>query len=238
MSIGKVYLIPSTLGSEQTFHIIPQEVASFVTKLRCFAVENIKTTRQYLRKLDREFPIDDSLFFVLNKKSAREDLYPILEELKKGIDVGIISEAGCPGIADPGATLVALAHQNGIHVHPFVGPSSILLTLISSGFNGQSFSFHGYLPKERKDRIHKLKELELDTQKTGRTNLFMETPFRNDNLIEDMLNELKDETLLCIGSDLTNLKERVQTMTIGVWRENAYSLNKIPAIFAIGKYQI
>lgn len=162
---------------------------------------------------------------------------PIINELEKGTNVGIISEAGCPGIADPGASLVAVAHERNIHVHPFVGPSSILLTLISSGFNGQEFSFHGYLPKDRKDRIQKFKELELNTQRTGKTHLFMETPFRNDNLIEDLLNELKDDTLLCIGSDLTNPKERIETMTVSKWKEFAYSLNKIPAIFAIGKFQ-
>lgn len=237
MAKGKLYLIPMTLGSETTGHIIPTEVAQLAVNMRCFAVENLKTTRQYLRKLNREFPIDDSRFYIVNKKSKPEELMPILKELQEGNDVGIISEAGCPGIADPGANLVALAHQYGIHVHPLVGPSSILLTLIASGFNGQSFSFHGYLPKERKDRIRKIKELELDTTRTGNTHLFMETPFRNDNMIEDLLNELKDDTLLCIGSDLTNPKERIQTMSVSEWRGNAYSLNKIPAIFAIGKFQ-
>lgn len=237
MAKGKLYLVPMTLGSETTGHILPMEVAQSVIGLRCFAVENIKTSRQYLRKLDRSFPIDDSRFYLLNKKSKPEEIMPILRELENGNNVGIISEAGCPGIADPGANLVAIAHQHGIHVHPFVGPSSILLTLISSGFNGQVFSFHGYLPKERKERIRKLKELELDTSRTGATHLFMETPFRNDNMIEDLLNELKNDTLLCIASDLTNPKERIQTMMITEWRENAYSLNKVPAIFAIGKFQ-
>lgn len=237
MAKGKIYLVPMTLGSETTQHIIPSEVATLAINLRCFAVENIKTTRQYLRKLNREFPIDDSRFYIVNKRSKPEELFPIIRELNNGNDVGIISEAGCPGIADPGANLVALAHENGIHVHPLVGPSSILLTLIASGFNGQSFSFHGYLPKERKERIRKIKELELDTSHFGNTHLFMETPFRNDNMIEDLLNELKDDTLLCIASDLTNPKERIQTMRVVDWRENAYSLNKIPAIFAIGKFQ-
>lgn len=238
MAKGKLYLIPTTLGSETTQHVIPAEVAAFAIQLRHFAVEEIKTARRYLRKLDREFPIDDSQFFVINKRSILEEVMPIIKVLESGVDVGIISEAGCPGIADPGAELVAVAHQHGIHVHPFVGPSSILLTLISSGFNGQEFAFHGYLPKERKERIKKIKDLEFNSNKFGITNLFMETPFRNNNMIEDLLNELKDDSLLCIGSDLTNYNERVQTMTVAEWREKAYNLDKIPAIYALGKFAI
>lgn len=236
MAKGKLYLIPTTLGSETTQHIIPAEVAQLAIRLRSFAVEDIKSVRRYLRKLDREFPIDDSRFFVINKRSTVEDIMPLIRILLSGEDVGVISEAGCPGIADPGAELVAVAHQHEIHVHPLVGPSSILLTLIASGFNGQQFAFHGYLPKERKERVRKIKDLEFSSRKSGMTNLFMETPFRNNNMIEDLLNELMDDTLLCIGSDLTNPNERIQTMTVAEWREKAYDLNKIPAIFAIGKY--
>lgn len=236
MAKGKLYLIPTTLGSEGTQHVIPSEVADKVIQIRCFAVEEIKTARRYLRKLDREFPIDDCQFFVINKRSSVEDVMPIIKQLKEGVDVGIISEAGCPGVADPGAELVSVAHQHEIHVHPLVGPSSILLTLMASGFNGQQFAFHGYLPKERKDRVKKIKDLEFNSRKMGVTNLFMETPFRNNNMIEDLLNELMDDTLLCIGSDLTNYNERIQTMTVSEWREKAYDLNKIPAIFAFGKF--
>lgn len=236
MAKGKLYLIPTTLGSETTHHIIPAEVAQLAIRLRSFAVEDIKSARRYLRKLDREFPIDESRFFVINKRSTAEDVMPIIRLLLSGEDVGVISEAGCPGIADPGAELVAVAHQHEIHVHPLVGPSSILLTLIASGFNGQQFAFHGYLPKDRKERVRKIKDLEFNSRKSGVTNLFMETPFRNNNMIEDLLNELMDDTLLCIGSDLTNPNERIQTMTVAEWREKAYDLNKIPAIFAIGKY--
>ncbi|MBN9294746.1 MAG: SAM-dependent methyltransferase [Flavobacteriia bacterium] len=236
MAKGKLYLIPTTLGSETTQHIIPAEVAQLAIRLRSFAVEDIKSARRYLRKLDREFPIDESRFFVINKRSTAEDVMPIIRLLLSSEDVGVISEAGCPGIADPGAELVAVAHQHEIHVHPLVGPSSILLTLIASGFNGQQFAFHGYLPKDRKERVRKIKDLEFNSRKSGVTNLFMETPFRNNNMIEDLLNELMDDTLLCIGSDLTNPNERIQTMTVAEWREKAYDLNKIPAIFAIGKY--
>lgn len=236
MAKGKLYLVPTTLGSEGVEHIIPQEVAAKTISFRYFAVEEIKSARRYLRKLDREFPIDDCQFFIINKRSSIEDVMPIIRVLNEGNDVGIISEAGCPGIADPGAELVAVAHQQGIHVHPLVGPSSILLTLIASGFNGQEFAFHGYLPKERKERIRKIKELEFNTNKEGVTHLFMETPFRNNNLVEDLLNELKDDTLLCIGSDLTNYGERIQTMSVVDWRKKIYSLDKIPAIFALGKF--
>ncbi|HRO76261.1 MAG TPA: SAM-dependent methyltransferase [Crocinitomicaceae bacterium] len=236
MAKGKLYLIPTTLGSETTQHIIPAEVAQLAIRLRTFAVEDLKSARRYLRKLDREFPIDDANFFVINKRSKMDDVMPVIRLLQQGEDVGIISEAGCPGIADPGAELVAVAHEYDIHVHPMVGPSSILLTLIASGFNGQEFTFHGYLPKDRKDRIKKIKELEFSANKFGITHLFMETPFRNNNMIEDLLNELKDDTLLCIGSDLTNLNERIQTMSVAEWREKAYNLDKIPAIFALGKF--
>lgn len=236
MAKGKLYLIPTTLGSETTEHIIPAEVAKMTVELRVFAVEDVKSARRYLRKLDREFPIDDCQFFTINKRSTLDDVMPVIRVLKNGENVGIISEAGCPGIADPGAELVSVAHQHEIHIHPLVGPSSILLTLIASGFNGQEFSFHGYLPKDRKERVKKIKDLEFDSNKYGKTNLFMETPFRNNNMIEDLLNELKDDTLLCIGSDLTNYNERIQTMTVAEWREKAYDLDKIPAIFAIGKF--
>lgn len=234
---GKLYLIPNTLGGESTNDIIPQEVSTLTTSLRHFAVEDIKSARRLLRKMDREFPIDDSEFVIVNKKSKIGDLYPIISMLKAGNNVGIISEAGCPGIADPGAELVGLAHQNGIEVKPLVGPSSILLGLIGSGFSGQTFTFHGYLPKERKDRVTKLKDFEGDARRNGHTHIFMDTPFRNMNVLDDLLNELADNTMLCIASDLTCKGEKINTMSVKDWRENAYDLAKIPAMFLIGKLQ-
>lgn len=234
MKTGTIYLIPSTLGGETTSDIIPEDVKQIATNLRSFIVEDIKSARRFLRKMDREFPIDDSTFHVLNKKTERGELNFFLQTVLKGENIGVISEAGCPGVADPGAEIVALAHQKNIQVKPCVGPSSILLTLMGSGFSGQEFTFHGYLPKDRKERIHALKDYEHDTRRSGRTHLFMDTPFRNMNVLDDLLNELTDTTYICIASNVTLPTESIRTMTVKDWRENAYDLAKKPTMFAIG----
>lgn len=237
MAKGNLYLLPITLGGERIEDVIPQEVINKTISLRLFAVENIKTARRYLRKLDRNFPIDDSTFFILNKKTEASELHTMLKPAIDGNDIGILSEAGCPGVADPGAELVALAHNKGIHVKPLVGPSSILLALMGSGFSGQEFTFHGYLPKDRKERIHVLKNYETDTRRNGVSHIFMDTPFRNMNVLEDMLNELSDATMLCIASNITMPTENIQTHSVSDWRTRAYDLDKKPAIFIIGKPQ-
>jgi 16S rRNA (cytidine1402-2'-O)-methyltransferase len=234
---GKLFLIPNTLGGESVKDIIPQDVISIATSLRIFAVEEIKSARRLLRKMDREFPIDECQFVQMNKHSGEKEIMEILMKLIKGENAGIISEAGCPGVADPGADLVHLAHSQGIEVLPLVGPSSFLLALMGSGFSGQKFSFHGYLPKERKDRIKKLKDFEMDARRTGTTHIFMDTPFRNMNVLEDLLNELSDLTELCIASNLTLSNARINTLTVKDWREKAYDLSKSPAVFLIGKGQ-
>ncbi len=230
-------MLPTSLGGESASDIVPADVIAQTTELRHFIVENIKTARRYLRKLDREFPIDDSTFFILNKKTDVSQFKKFLKPAFNGENIGVMSEAGCPGVADPGASVVALAHSHGIPVKPLVGPSSILLALMGSGFSGQEFAFHGYLPKERKDRIRRLRDFEADTRRTGMTHLFMDTPFRNMNVLEDLLNELNDATMLCIASNLTMHDEKIHTMSCEDWREHAYDLNKKPAIFGIGKMQ-
>ena len=237
MSAGKIYLIPNTLGGESTTDILPAEVIQQAIQLRYFAVEDIKSARRLLRKMDRSFPIDECTFFELNKRTEKSNLHKIIREAKAGNNIGIISEAGCPGIADPGAELISLAHEDKIQVCPMVGPSSILLSLIASGFNGQHFSFHGYLPKERKDRVRRLKDFEADSRRNGSTHIFMDTPFRNMNVLDDLLNDLSDHTMLCIASNLTLHEERIQTMSIKDWGENAYDLARIPAMFLIGQAQ-
>jgi 16S rRNA (cytidine1402-2'-O)-methyltransferase len=237
MSNGKIYLIPNTLGGETIHDILPNEVAQIAVNLRNFAVEDVKSARRLLRKIDREFPIDDSRFLLLNRNTAFHELQQIIKVVQAGENIGIISEAGCPGIADPGAELIALAHEKGIEISPLVGPSSILLALIGSGFSGQTFSFHGYLPKERKDRVRRLKDFEGDARRTGYTHIFMDTPFRNMNVLEDLLNDLADNTMLCIASNLTLHDQRIQTMSVKDWRESAYDLSKIPVMFLIGKTQ-
>ena len=237
MKKGTIYMLPTLLGGEQAEDVIPAEVIRQTTELRCFIVENIKTARRYLRKLDREFPIDDSRFFILNRKTDPSELRKFIQPAIKGENIGILSEAGCPGVADPGAGVIAAAHSNGIHVKPLVGPSSILMALMGSGFSGQEFAFHGYLPKERKDRIRRLRDFEADTRRTGMTHLFMDTPFRNMNVLEDLLNELNDVTMLSIASNITMGDENIQTMSVLDWREKAYDLSKKPTIFSIGKIQ-
>jgi len=234
---GGVYLIPNTLGGESTADIIPQQVIDVATSIRLFAVEDVKSARRLLRKMDRTFPIDETTFMVLNKRTSKDDLMAMLLQVLQGRDLGIISDAGCPGIADPGADLVALCHTQGIHMHPLVGPSSFLLALMASGFSGQSFRFHGYLPKERKERVRAIKDMEIETRRYGATQLFMDTPFRNMNVLEDLLNELADTTELCIAANLTLPQQRIQTMTVVDWREHAWDISKVPVVFLIGKSQ-
>ncbi|MBX2949001.1 MAG: SAM-dependent methyltransferase [Crocinitomicaceae bacterium] len=232
---GKVYMIPTTLGGEQINDVIPESVQRLIVGLRHFIVEDIKSARRYLRRIDRDFPIDDSTFFELNKRTDVKDLSRFLKPVTEGFSIGVISEAGCPGVADPGAEIVAIAHEKGIRVAPLVGPSSILLALMGSGFSGQEFTFHGYLPKDRKERVKRLKDFEADTRRSGHTHLFMDTPFRNMNVLDDLLNELADTTQLCIASNITLPDESVWTMSVEKWREKAYDLSKKPAMFLIGK---
>ncbi|MFT6500246.1 MAG: 16S rRNA (cytidine1402-2'-O)-methyltransferase [Crocinitomicaceae bacterium] len=234
MDKGTIYMIPTTLGGESTSDIIPEDVKAQTIGLRYFIVENIKSARRYLRKIDRTFPIDESTFFILNKKTEPGEVNSFMSPLYDGHNIGVMSDAGCPGVADPGAAIVSLAHSTGIRVHPMVGPSSILLALMGSGFSGQKFTFHGYLPKERRDRISALKYYEGDTRKTGTTHLFMDTPFRNMNVLDDLLNNLADPTMICIACDISLPTEDIRTMSAKDWRDKAYDLAKRPAMFAIG----
>lgn len=231
---GTLYILPNTLGGESISDIIPNDVVEQAISLRHFVVENIKSARRVLRKMDREFPIDESMFIEMNKRSTEQDTMKSLQWLIAGNNVGVISDAGCACVADPGAEIVSLAHSQKIAVIPFVGPSSILLALMGSGFSGQNFSFHGYLPKDRKERIRTLKTYEFDSRKKGYTQIFMDTPYRNMNVLEDLLNELADHTQLCIASNITLHNQRIRTMSVEDWRENAYDLSKSPCVFLIG----
>ena len=231
---GNLYIIPNTLGGESLEDIIPSEVTLKASGIRHFIVENLKSSRRLLRKMDRQFPIDESMFIEMNKRSTEQDTMKGLQWLMAGNDVGVISDAGCACVADPGADIVSLAHSQKIAVIPLVGPSSILLSLMGSGFSGQNFSFHGYLPKDRKDRIKTLKIYEFESRKKGYTQIFMDTPYRNMNVLEDLLNELADHTQICIASNITLHNQRVRTMSVEDWRENAYDLSKSPCVFLIG----
>ena len=235
MKTGKLYMAPNTLGSDTWGHVIPTEVAKTITDARCFAVEDIKNARRYLRKLDREFPIDASEFFIINKKTKFDNLHIIIQKLSAGCDVVMLSDAGCAGVADPGAELASLAHENGINVTPLVGPSSILLTLMASGFNGQSFRFTGYLPKERKERNRFIKDLEHIVKKTGETQLFMDTPFRNVHVLEDMYEVLEPETKICVACDLTQPDGFAVTVSVKDFDKLPAKIDKRPVMFAMGK---
>lgn len=231
---GKLYLLPNTLGGESIQDIMPIDVIEQALSLRHFVVENTKSARRVLRKMDREFPIDECSFIEINKKSNKGNSTKSLLWLIEGKDVGLFSDAGCACVADPGSSVVAEAQSQNIQVVPLVGPSSILLALMASGFSGQRFVFHGYLPKDRKDRIRAIKFYEMDSRKKGYTQIFMDTPYRNMNVLDDLLNELGEHTQLCIASNITLPNQRLKTSSVLDWRTHAYDLSKSPCVFLIG----
>lgn len=226
-------MIPTTLGDSSINSVIPLGVVDKIKETKFFIVENIKTARRFLKKVERTIDIDELEFFTLNKHTSPHDLDSFLRPAIDGHDIGIISEAGCPGIADPGSDIVSLAHLKNIDVVPLVGPSSILLALIASGMNGQNFSFNGYLPKDRKERIHKLRDLEKKATR-GHTQIFMETPFRNNHLLEDILKNCSPNTRLCVATNITLDSESIKTKSIKDWSRNAPDLSKKPTIFLFG----
>ena len=232
MTKGKIYLIPNLLGESEISNNIPIGVQETAINLRCFIVENIKIARRYLRKIDREFPIDDCTFFELNKHTDPTEISRFLDPIQNGTNIGVISDAGCPGIADPGADVIKVAHQKDIQVVPLIGPSSILLALISSGMNGQNFSFNGYLPKERNERNKALKSLEQKARNGAQ--IFMDTPFRNMNLLDDILETCNENTMLCIACDITLETEFIKSKTIAYWKKNKPQLNKRPCMYVLG----
>jgi 16S rRNA (cytidine1402-2'-O)-methyltransferase len=231
--LGKLYMVPNHLGNEQTNFTIPSEVANLSCRLRYFIVENLRTARRYLKLLDSQMDIDNSTFFVLDKHTGFKEYSSYLEPINQGHDIGIISEAGCPGIADPGAEIVKIAHQRGIQVVPLVGPSSILMALMASGMNGQNFAFNGYLPIDRNERLKAIKHLETKSAKEKQTQLFIETPYRNETLALDLLKHCRPDTLLCIACNLTLPDEYVVTRPISAWKGKLPNIHKRPAIFLI-----
>jgi 16S rRNA (cytidine1402-2'-O)-methyltransferase len=235
MSKAKIYLIPNFLGAEVPIDSsFPKENIKIIEALSHFAIENIKDTRRFLVRIGLKQKIDSSEFYTLDKRSEIVEIQPILDALKNGNSVGIISDAGCPGIADPGSLLVAEAHKNNIPVVPLIGPSSILLALMASGFNGQSFAFNGYLNRDKLIRVRELKEMESLSQKTNQTQIFMETPYRNDALWEDLLKNLNPTTKLCIAANISTTQEFIKTKNVSDWRKsNKVNLSKIPAIFLL-----
>lgn len=229
---GKIYLIPVTLGGEDYQKVIPEKVLAVTRSLRLFVVEDLRSARRYLRLIDREFPINDSRFHELNEHTMEVEIEHYLDPVVNGSDMGIMSEAGLPGIADPGAKLVALAHRKHIRIIPLPGPSSIILALIASGLNGQNFSFNGYLPVKPAERAESLKTLEKKAQE-GYAQIFMETPYRNQRMVESILESCRGETRLCIAVDITLPGEVIRTMTISEWKKNIPAINDHPAIFIL-----
>ncbi|MBR9831559.1 SAM-dependent methyltransferase [bacterium] len=230
---GDLYLIPNLLGGGNPDQYLGKELFSIIQKLTHFIVENEKNARRYLIKLGIPTPIDDLNFFILNKHTDLNDLHSYIKPLKDGISMGLISDAGCPGVADPGAEIVKIAHQFNIPVRPLIGPSSILLGLMASGFNGQSFCFHGYLPHDSAQRNKQLKSMELTAKKEKQTQLFIETPFRNEKLIEELVRTLDRQTMLCVAADLSLESETIVSQNIGSWKKERPNFHKRPAIFLI-----
>lgn len=235
MEKGILYLMPSVLSTGDVREVIPQLVIEQVVKLNYFIVENERTVRRFLKKLDKTINIDAITFYLLNKHTKYEELADFIKPLLSGCSMAVVSEAGCPGIADPGASVVEMAHKNNIKVVPWVGPSSILLALMASGLNGQNFAFRGYLTIDKHKRVNELKELEKKSQVEKQTQIFIETPYRNNQLFDTLIQTCSNETFLCIACDITAKNEQIFTKKIKDWKKKKPDLNKRPAIFLIQK---
>lgn len=233
--MAKIYLIPTTLGESKLGTVLPPDHKNIIVSISYFIVENIRTTRRFLKLVDKDIDIDQLTFFELNKFAKAEDLHRYLEPIKNGHDIGIVSEAGCPGIADPGADIARIAHEKNIKVVPLVGPSSILLSLMASGLNGQNFAFNGYLPIKEPAKSKAIKMLEGRVYAENQSQLFIEAPYRNLQLFDDLIRNCDPKTLLCIAADITLETEFILTKPVSYWRNNKPDIQKKPAIFIIGK---
>lgn len=230
---GRLFLIPTPLGPHPENQVLPEHVIRIVHRIDTFFVERIRQANSFLRWINHPVPDYKCRFYELNKHTPGEDLLEMVSLLKNGSDGGIISEAGCPGVADPGSELVRLAHESGIEVVPLTGPSSILLAVMASGMNGQSFAFHGYLPHPGRERTERIRFLENESGKRNVTQVFMETPYRNNNLMEELIRELAGTTRLCVASDLTLPDEQIISCRIKEWRERKVDLDQRPSIFLL-----
>lgn len=229
--MNKLYLIPCTISEKTPAECLPKEVLDAVKSTQVFLVENLRSARRFISSTKQGIVIDELEFFELNKKTSFEAIFNFISS--KNENIGVISEAGCPAVADPGSLAVEVAHQLGIQVVPLVGPSSILLTLMASGFNGQSFVFHGYLPIDKKERTQKIKSMESEAFRRKQTQLFMDTPYRNNQVFETLLATCSPNSKLCVASELTSANEWVKTFSIEKWRKQKIDLHKKPVIFAL-----
>ena len=231
-----LYLIPVTLGETPVSQVLPAYNHDVILGIRHFVVENVRSARRFLRLVDHEFPIDDSTFYEMGKHAQTDQFASYLKPLQQGFPVGVISEAGCPAVADPGAEVVAMAQHKGFRVIPLVGPSSMIMAVMASGLNGQSFAFNGYLPVDEADRAKKLKALESSAWNESQTQLLIETPYRNRKMFDTILRALRPQTRLCVAAGITTSDEYIRTHTVQEWKRiQLPDLSKIPAIFLIGR---
>ena len=230
-----LYLIPVTLGDTEIDRVLPNHNRTIIAGISHYVVENIRSARRFLRRSNPDIVIDDLTFYTLDEHTRPEEIASFLAPLREGKPMGVISEAGCPAIADPGADLVAIAQRENLPVVPLVGPSSILMSLMASGFNGQSFAFNGYLPVEPAERTRKIKQLEQRAYSEDQTQIFIETPYRNHKMIEELVRTCRPTTRLCVACDISCEGEEIHTRTIAQWKKSKYDIQKRPAIFLIYK---
>ncbi len=236
MKKGTLFLIPVTLGDNKTVNqVLPEYNHRAISHIRHFIVEQVRTARRFLRAVNHPVAIDDITFFELNKHTDLNKIYSYLKVAEQGTDIGLLSEAGTPCVADPGSLIVEQAHKRGITVTPLVGPNSIILALMASGFNGQHFLFHGYLPIEASARNKKIKAMENAVYRESQTQIFIETPYRNDKLLESLTVTLKPETKICVAADLTLPSQFIKTLSVKEWKKQKPNLNKRPVVFLIYK---
>jgi 16S rRNA (cytidine1402-2'-O)-methyltransferase len=235
MQKGTLFLIPTVLASDTSDKVLSPQIRDIITNTRHFFTENIRTARRFISELNLGIKIDTLNFYLLDKDTPAFEIEKQFALFESGKNIGLLSEAGCPGIADPGAVAVALAHKKNIKVVPLAGPSAILLALMGSGMNGQSFAFYGYLPIDRNERIKTIRQLETDVFKKKQTQIFMETPFRNNQLLEDILLTCRPDTLLCIASEITATTEFLKTHPIQYWKTHVPDLHKKPTVFCLGR---
>ena len=232
-STGKLLMIPTVIADNTQDTAISPGAREAIKACDIFFVENLRTARRYISSLKLGLTIEELQFEILDKKTSFEDCIELLQPLLEGKTGGILSESGCPGVADPGARMVHMAHQFGVQVVPYVGPSSILMALMASGFNGQSFTFHGYLPIDKKARQQAIRALEKESLEKNRTQIFMDTPYRNEQLLRDLIKVGRKDTFLCVAKDITGAHEQIIAKPIGKWKTGQMNLHKSPVIFLI-----
>ncbi|MCB0450822.1 MAG: SAM-dependent methyltransferase [Confluentibacter sp.] len=233
--LGKLFLIPTTLGDNDPLEVLPIKVKQIIDQIDTFIVENDKTARHFIKRISPEKSQPALKMFHLNKHTDAVDLPTFLEPCLNGVNVGLLSEAGCPGIADPGADVVKIAHKKNIKVVPLVGPSSILMALMGSGMNGQRFAFNGYLPIDKGERKSEIKRLERLSFEQDQSQLFIETPYRNNKMLEDLCSVLDQNTNICVACDITLPTEFIKTQTASQWKKNSVDLHKRPTLFILHK---